>query len=951
VATALAPATSQLTYLSFPVEKFERTDDGDLLVYGKATDGSLDSDDQVVDPDWSGKALNDWLSSGGNVRVQHQALRDPAGKGLSVEVTGDGHYVKSLVVEPVAKQLVEKGVLRAYSIGVARPVIKRDPTGKARGGIVCGGELAEISLVDRPANKNCQLTIAKSADGGVELVGELSGDVNALLTKALGDDPRGGLGSAEEMRHQGQAPDNTGDAAAAAARQQEGDEADQRREYEGERARWLTGEPALKGALTGTELLQQRAAWRRWNHEGDEAGLNGTADGYRLWLAKRKMDPNVGGGTDRDKIPAEDFAGKDRSFPIVTPKDVHDASLSIGRAGDDNYSSDQLKSNIISIARRKGPSFVAELPESWKTADVTGDLTKDDGDGAGKDCPTCKGDGKIMDGNRQCPDCGGSGVATPDDTKATPAADMAKAGARSCTGCGKNYHADSSETYCGNCGKKLPAAKTTSSDNSITPKSEGLVAALAAYTDSISKAVTAGIIPQAQAAAMLAEAHAAVKNDTPLPGDTSPAGSHREPDGTSTVEPLEADAGMATDPDPVPDQVPASVQMAAVPYGLRRMHDACCAAYPAEAVLGHYPALKTVTDAVDDSWFTTAAAAAAVAGKSKKTIRLTLLADAARTVKAMDQAAVADGRALLAKAFTDMYPNERLSPADAPRPGSYQRPYLSAGHASQDAGHSGGGNVPTASHVPDPGDFTRGPLTEGHAAPSPATDNLNRGMPDTSTAAARTYYSNTAKDQARQALQAMHDHIAGTFPDICPMANSKSVMPPDLGARNVPQAAAPASVKTPDSTDLIKQAARLGYVLTPATAVQPTPLEPVTGEFRGIDPATLKTMLAEQAADITTAWQDRLAGLQAQVDKLGSQPDPNLAPVRGALARADSGAGVPVERRSLIDEATDQARKARAAEEAEYRRYITALSKSHDPGVREKALAVLDKMLTLPAAG
>jgi hypothetical protein len=925
VAQALAePATGQdqLTYLSFPVEKFERDANGDLLVYGKATDGSLDSDDQVVDPDWSGKALNDWLSTGGNVRVQHQALRDPAGKGLSVEVTPDGHYVKSLVVEPVAKRLVEAGVLRAYSIGVARPVIKRDPTGKARGGVVCGGELAEISLVDRPANKNCQLTIAKAAGGNLELVGELTGDV-----------PRDFLAKNETP---------PGDTGAQVAR----DEADQRRDYEAERTRWLTGEPSLKGALTGTELLQQRALWKRWHNQGDEDGLNGTADGFRLWLAKRKMDPNVGGGVDRDKIPAEDFAGKDRSFPIVTPKDVHDASLSIGRAGDDNYSSDQLKSNIISIARRKGPSFTAELPDSWKTADVTGELTKDDDGGAGQECTTCKGDGKIMDGHRTCPDCDGTGVATPDTGKAT-GAEVAKAGARACTGCGKNYHADSSETYCANCGKKLPAAKTTSSDNSSKPTSE-MVAALAAYTESVAKAVSAGVLSQMQGSAMLAEAAGVLKGSGPLPSDTSPAGTHREPDGTTTVEPFEADAGMATNPDPVPDQVPASVQMAAVPYSVRRMHDACCAAYPADTVLGHYPALKAIGEAVDDHWFTVAAAEAALAGKSKRTVRLTVLADAARTVKGMDPAAVDDGRALLAKAFSDMYPGTSLSPGDTPRPGAYQRPYLSAGHAAEDAGSNGSADIPPSANVPDPGDFTRGPLTDGQAAPSPANGDLTRSMPDTSTNAARTYYTNTARDQARQALVAMHDHIAGTFPDICPMTNSKSVMPPDMGSRNVPQAAPPAFVKAAAGEDLIIQAARLGYVLTPAAAVQPAPvpLEPVTGQVQGIDPVTLKTMLAEQATTITAAWQDQVSGLQAQVDKLGSQPDPNLAPVRGALARADTSAGVPVERRSLIDEATEKARRAHAEEETAYRAYISALSKSPDPGTREKALAVLDKMIT-----
>ena len=72
------------------------------------------------------------------------------------------------------------------------------------------------------------------------------------------------------------------------------------------------------------------------------------------------------GGKEREDIPAEDFAGKNKSFPIVTPGSVSDAASSIGRAGPDNYSSDELKSRIIAIAKRKGPEFEAELPEAWK---------------------------------------------------------------------------------------------------------------------------------------------------------------------------------------------------------------------------------------------------------------------------------------------------------------------------------------------------------------------------------------------------------------------------------------------------------------------------------------------------------------------------------------------------------------------------------------------------------
>ena len=80
---------------------------------------------------------------------------------------------------------------------------------------------------------------------------------------------------------------------------------------------------------------------------------------------EREFDPDVGGGVDRDKIPAEDFAGKNRSFPIVTPEDVSHAARSIGRAGADNHGPDTLKANIKRIARKKGPKFVAKLPDEW----------------------------------------------------------------------------------------------------------------------------------------------------------------------------------------------------------------------------------------------------------------------------------------------------------------------------------------------------------------------------------------------------------------------------------------------------------------------------------------------------------------------------------------------------------------------------------------------------------
>ena len=175
----------EMLYASFGIEKVESTEDGDLLVYGKATDATLDHDQQIIDTVFSTKAIADWMATGANLRVQHNPQRDPAGIGVEIHTDKSGaSWLRALVVEPIAKKLVAKGVLRAYSVGIANPTIERDVTGKARGGIIKGGKIVEISLVDRPANPSCGVQLVKSVDGYVEVSGELFGDDGAIA-KAL----------------------------------------------------------------------------------------------------------------------------------------------------------------------------------------------------------------------------------------------------------------------------------------------------------------------------------------------------------------------------------------------------------------------------------------------------------------------------------------------------------------------------------------------------------------------------------------------------------------------------------------------------------------------------------------------------------------------------------------------------------------------------------------------
>jgi tetratricopeptide (TPR) repeat protein len=63
---------------------------------------------------------------------------------------------------------VETGVLKGFSIGIKNPRVTRDKV--AANGRIVDGQIVEVSLVDRPANPNCQLVLAKSASGEATLI-------------------------------------------------------------------------------------------------------------------------------------------------------------------------------------------------------------------------------------------------------------------------------------------------------------------------------------------------------------------------------------------------------------------------------------------------------------------------------------------------------------------------------------------------------------------------------------------------------------------------------------------------------------------------------------------------------------------------------------------------------------------------------------------------------------
>lgn len=81
---------------------------------------------------------------------------------------------------------------------------------------------------------------------------------------------------------------------------------------------------------------------------------------------RKAVDPNVGGGVDREKLKGGDFVFPDtRTFPVKTPGDVSDAVSSWGRYKGP-HSFEDFKRKLIALCKRKGPSFVAALPKEWK---------------------------------------------------------------------------------------------------------------------------------------------------------------------------------------------------------------------------------------------------------------------------------------------------------------------------------------------------------------------------------------------------------------------------------------------------------------------------------------------------------------------------------------------------------------------------------------------------------
>ena len=163
-------------YLGGLVSK--RGDDGFLYVTGLVSDDTLDLDQQRCAPEWLDTSVPKWLKSAGNVRLMHQP--QAVGKAQSIEKQGSGWNSTIKVTNPQTATDIEEGVLTGLSVGIKNARVEKSLL--APNGLIVGGDIIEVSLVDRPANPSCTIEMAKSAGSewefkGVEVFGGNQTDV------------------------------------------------------------------------------------------------------------------------------------------------------------------------------------------------------------------------------------------------------------------------------------------------------------------------------------------------------------------------------------------------------------------------------------------------------------------------------------------------------------------------------------------------------------------------------------------------------------------------------------------------------------------------------------------------------------------------------------------------------------------------------------------------------
>ena len=372
-------------------------------------------------------------------------------------------------------------------------------------------------------------------------------------------------------------------------------------------------------------------------------------------------------------------------------------------------------------------------------------------------------------------------------------------------------------------------------------------------------------------------------------------------------------------------------------YAMRRAHDATCPVYTHDIVESVHPSVaKFGLKAVTDPEIIRSAISAAVASDTFNPNMLRSLTDAFDAAVALvdaPDAEISDAHAALSKAFQDAYPDAHPTPGSV-TPGQFQRPFVSTGRAPL----TSTGAEP---HVPYVGenaaeatDFDREGNLPGRNRPAPESS----GSWPAATVSAVDQITDMSRDHAMVSLRNLHDHIATAYPDICALDTSTKPAAAVAGFSG-------AGIETMDmsgSLNHVKTSAAVPTIEKAAADEDVLVAEVDGGQEVLIDTEVLsslvKTILAEQLDAKFAEMNDVIESVQADVQKMASEPDPAHAPVRGTVA---------VERATVTKSVTEADRLRQEAEEqfTQEVEYLGRMTKSGNPELRMRAQGLLEKML------
>ena len=329
----------------------KRGEDGFVRVKGMATDATLDLDQQICDAEWLKTAMPEWMTIG-NVREMHTSRA--VGKALEMESTGTGFVVEAKIVDTDAAMKVEEGIYTGFSIGIKGAYVDKSKAAlaKAPGGIIKGGTIVELSLVDRPANPSAKIEIAKTVNGELvkaDAVNDI--DKDAIDTEATFTEVAGAPEVLYEMVQACTACAGTGNKTNTAS-----ETFDTPCEVCGGSGEQPEGQPenALFNSPTIPETMENRDMKAA---DPENEPVEGEEEKREFSAAQRESAASSGA------------AMPDGSYPIKTVGDLKNAIQAFGRAKDPAATKAHIK------ARAKALGHEEMVPENWKGADA--DVVKD----------------------------------------------------------------------------------------------------------------------------------------------------------------------------------------------------------------------------------------------------------------------------------------------------------------------------------------------------------------------------------------------------------------------------------------------------------------------------------------------------------------------------------------------------------------------------------------------